>query len=452
MIYENKNIIINDVTKNYGKDTNLSKTYHNKINTNVIYKMKNENNLNKPKFKFGRTNTESNGFNIKNNNILSVRESFKLNFDKEKDKRDFRDLSKSKTNRSNINHSKKKDLLKNSSSFNDKIKGCLEKKKIAKNIIIQNRIKKIGFGDSYEFNFTFNNFNSNFTYNNYNDSLLKDSGKKSNNLLIKEYSNENLINEYKSTNSSSVRNKIFGKILEKNKDISQDKIINNSKIEKRRVRKGLDLNKLDKNYCAIIIQKIFRGYYIRKNCKFNFINNYNNIINSNLGIYKKKRILSNKQGININNNDFINFNYNSNRNQKSNILKKFQNYSNINNENENKIQEIIIDRQKMLNVLNPTIKRNNIKEIKINNVNLKKTNSYNRHTYNSNLYNKCKLLKCLIYWNDMTIKKMIIERLIEYNKKKNELNNLGVNYKYQKNRNNNEYRYQRKGFFKNNNI
>ena len=212
------------------------------------------------------------------------------------------------------------------------------------------------------------------------------------------------------------------------------------------------MNKIDKNYCATIIQKIFRGYYIRKNCKFNFINNYNNIINSNLGIYKKKRILSNKQGININNNDFINFNYNSNRNQKSNILKKFQNYSNINNENENKIQEIIIDRQKMLNVLNPTIKRNNIKEIKINNVNLKKTNSYNRHTYNSNLYNKCKLLKCLIYWNDMTIKKMIIERLIEYNKKKNELNNLGVNYKYQKNRNNNGYIYQRKGFFKNNNI
>ena len=65
------------------------------------------------------------------------------------------------------------------SSLNQKIIDCMEKKKIAKNILNQNKNAKYNLGDSYEFNFTFNNFNSNFTYNNLTekDTILKNDNK-----------------------------------------------------------------------------------------------------------------------------------------------------------------------------------------------------------------------------------------------------------------------------------
>ena len=74
------------------------------------------------------------------------------------------------------------------------------------------------------------------------------------------------------------------------------------------------------------------------------------------------------------------------------------------NESENKIQEIIIDKNKILKVLNPSSQRNKIKEIQIN----------NNYSFINNIRNKkYKLLKYFIYWNNITNKKLIVQRLIE---------------------------------------
>jgi hypothetical protein len=215
IIFLNKNIIINDITKNY--DTNTNKTQHEKKKITIINKLSNHiNSINDSKNKYKSINTES---NIHNNNIHTTRGKQKLNLE---NKRDIRNITNA--NRANLRHRQSKPLLK--SSFNEKEVQCFEKKKKVDNL---NKKEKLSFGDSYEFNFTFNNYNNNFTYNNANE-ILKEDKKKANKIVIENLSKENIINRFKSIKPSSVRNNILGElknILSKNNDkrISNPKFI-----------------------------------------------------------------------------------------------------------------------------------------------------------------------------------------------------------------------------------
>ena len=71
-----------------------------------------------------------------------------------------------------------------------------------------------------------------------------------------------------------------------------------------------------------------------------------------------------------------------------------------------KLKEIIIDKKKILNVLNPSSsKSNNIKEIHIN----------NNYSFKNSLRNrKYKLLKYFNYWKNYSMKITILHKLIEY--------------------------------------
>ena len=99
---------------------------------NIINKITKESNANKPRYKYKRNNTDSDNF-FKSTNMQTVRDSFKFNFEMKNDRLNSRELSKSKKNKTLKKESNEK-LLKN--SFNDKILEHIEKKKIAKNIII----------------------------------------------------------------------------------------------------------------------------------------------------------------------------------------------------------------------------------------------------------------------------------------------------------------------------
>ena len=114
-------------------------------------------------------------------------------------------------------------------------------------------------------------------------------------------------------------------------------------------------------------------------------------------------------------------------------------------ETENKIQEIIIDKNKILNVLNPSTKKNNIKEIHIN----------NNYSFRNNIgkNKKYKLLKYFNHWKIITIKKLIIQKLIEFfgNKRNKIFNNSNIKLNFQNN-NNNRFRYYKRTIFRNNNV
>ena len=390
IIFENKNIVINDITKNY--ETNTNKTYHEKKKLSIIHKMSNDiNSINNTKYKFEVINTETKTKNISKKNINTTL----------KDKNYLNSEIKNETQ--NINKTRQNNQ-KQKSPINRKIFENMERKRNNKKNIIQNKMKKFSFGDSYEFNFTFNNYNSNYTYNspNIDENILKEEKKKTNKIIINSIAKENIINNFKSINSSSVRNNILGglkNILNKNKNF--DKKVTSTKILGRREKLRKSIKK-DKNYYSIIIQKIFRGYNYRKK----YILKKNN----RQGIYIRKKILiNNKRNLNSNINNFDNNLFGNSLLMRKNRLKL--NYSkNLENnktlDNENKIQEIIIDKKKILNVLNPTSsKSNNIKEIHINNNYSLKNCLRNR---------KYKLLKYFNYWKYYSMKKVILHKLIEY--------------------------------------
>jgi hypothetical protein len=403
------------------------------VKINIINKITKESNANKPRYKYKRNNTDSDNF-FKSTNMQTVRDSFKFNFEMKNDRLNSRELSKSKNNKTLKKESNEK-LLKN--SFNDKILEHIEKKKIAKNIIIQNRIKNINYGDSYEFNFTFNNFNSNYTYNNLNNSV-KDSGKSSKKITIKTIPSENIINEFKLVNPSSVKNNILGgihKLFKNNKEIKDN-------IKKERSEKQFRfIRQKDKDIYAIKIQKVLRGYLFRKNYRSNLSNNKTI---SNFGIYIKKKIFANhRNGQRLSsNNTSKNLNYNSN------IAKIRENYRS-NNNSENKIEEIIINKNKMLKVLYPTKKRSDVKDNVVN-----KNRTHSRIFFKRNLHNKKNLLKYFNYWKDTSIKKIVITKLINYIKIKRNNKQLYYNvdcsdkFKYEKRSYYN--RYQKKCLFRNN--
>ena len=423
IIFVNKNIIINDITKNY--DANTNKTQHKKKKISIIKTISNHiNSINDSKNKYKSINTESNIHNNNNNRI--TRGTQKLNLE---NKNDIRKITN--VNKASLRHRQSKPMLK--SSFNEKEVQCIEKKKNVDNL---NKKKKFSFGDSYEFNFTFNNYNNNFTYNNANE-VLKEDKKKTNKIVIENLSKENIINKFKSIKPSSVRNNILGElknILSKN----IDKKISNPKFKEKN-QKLNENNLKDKNNYAIKIQKLFRGYNFRKNNKLNDKNKRNA---SNSQIYIRKKALSGRRWLNSNNisnteNNLISKTYFKEGSQ--NIFKDTKNE----NESENKIQEIIIDKNKILNVLNPSSQRNKIKEIQIN----------NNYSFRNNIRNKkYKLLKFFNYWKNITSKKLIVQRLIEYSgSKRNYTREINLNTNIQpQNGKNNEIRYYKRTIFKNN--
>jgi len=328
---------------------------------------------------------------------------------------------------------KRKKSKKIKSSYNQKFTGNKEMKKNNKNDFIQNKTKKIGYGgDSYEFNFTFNNYNSNFTYNDLNGNIIKENNKKTDKIVIEGLSNENILKKFKSINSPSVRSNILGglkNILNKNKN-DDKKITTLKQIQKIDTKKRF--NRIDKNSYVTKIQKVFRGYYYRKNHKINK-DNYSTInVNSSFGIYKRKKIINSRLSLNYNSNS------NENNLTNSSFLKEKNrfNYYEIkkvenNNKGENKIQEIIIDKTKIFNVLNPTSKRNKIREIKINNY----------YSSKNHINKKLLLLRCLRNWKNIAMKYIIIQKLIEYIRTKKitrNLNNLDFNIKYQSAKRSNE--------------
>ena len=359
------------------------------MKTNIISKIVKESNASKPNNKYKRNNTDANNF-FSHKNMQTVRESFKFNFEMKNDKLNSRELSKSKKNKTLKKESTEK-VLKN--SFNDKILEHIEKKKIAKNIIIQNRIKNINYGDSYEFNFTFNNFNSNYHYNNLNNAP-KDSGKSTKKITIKTIPSENIINDFKLVNPSSVKNNFLGginKIFKNNKEIKDN-------IKKERSEKQLRyIRQKDKDYNATKIQRFFRGYLFRKNYKPNLNNNKTS---SNFGIYIKKKVLvNNRNGHRLSsNNTSKNLNYNSN------LAKIRENYLNSNN-SDNKIEEIIITKKKMLKVLYPTHKRSDLKDNTMN-----KNRTYERIFFKRNFHSKYNLVKYFNHWKDASYKQIILTK------------------------------------------
>ena len=188
---------------------------------------------------------------------------------------------------------------------------------------------------------------------------------------------------------------------------------------------------------AIKIQKIFRGYLYRKNNRLNSNNKKDNKIANNIGIYIRKKIICSKKRLNTNlnntENNLIKYSFLKDRNN-FNLNNSKIKLDNTNIMNENKIQEIILDKKKVLNVLNPVTKINPIKEIKINNY-------YSFRNFNCN--RKYKLVKYFYRWKDFAFKKLIVQKLIEYAKNKNKtnlVNNIDLKIKYKNKENNRFYR------------
>ena len=334
-IYSDKNIIINDITNN----RNIHSAFKDKMKRIKIAKLTNgDNSTDQKYFRFKNDKQETNDY-YKMNNTIS---DFKLN-------------------KSNIVQKKNKSIYK--SSINDKIIMPIEINKIKKTIINNKNPKnKKGFGDSYEFNFTFNNYNNNVTQNNYNNTEQKNLNKiNEKNELV---SNKTVIKDF-----SSVKNKIFNDIKEtiinsKNKKSNKKEKL---KIEKIGViRKNKEKNNTNDIY-AIIIQKIFRGYIYRKKHKIKRKKNSKEKNNSNSGIYIKKKILNKKSVLNININDNLSYFKNDYHFTENNLTQARLTENNKNNETQaNKIEEIIIDKSKLKNVLGPSTKTKDSRKVTIN--------------------------------------------------------------------------------------
>ena len=352
VVFESKKIIINDITKKYNFTPVISKVFKNKIKRIKLEKSNNKNiSLEEMNDKYSRLNTEV--YNPRPNIMNNTISDFKLNITK---------------------NTLKKNPKINMAFFNEKDVKPIEKKKVTKNII-KNKNKKnsYGFGDSYEFNFTFNNFNNNYTQNNIHNTEMKNSSKKKNRINLENLANKTIINDL-----ASMRNNIL-------KDIKDIIIKNKNKKESSKINLKQDNNKTgkigvirknkkkNKDIYAIKIQKIFRGYiFRRKNNKYIHRKNSKEKLNSNFGVYIRKKILKKKLGMNLNINDNFFPNYRKEYNFTETNLTQPQLIENkeydINNntQQENKIEEIIIDKNKLINVLGPSKKRNELNQPVIN--------------------------------------------------------------------------------------
>ena len=243
----------------------------------------------------------------------------------------------------------------------------IEIKKVTKNTIKnKNKKNKIGFGDSYEFNFTFNNYNNNFTQNDINNSEFKNPNKRKNKKTIEDIANKTMINGF-----NSVRNNILNdikNIINKNKsnkgntknDLKQNQKIGKIGVIRKNKKKNNDIY-------AIKIQKIFRGYIFRKHN--NYIKKNKERTNTNLGVYIRKKIINKKFGLKLNIKDnFLPNNHKEYNLTETNLTNsKIHNYNISNITQQNKIKEIIIDKNKLFNVLGPSTIRKESNELKINN-------------------------------------------------------------------------------------
>ena len=342
VVFESKKIIINDITIKYNFTPVISKVFKDKIKRIKLEKSNNKNiSLEEMNDKYSRLNTEV--YNPRPNIMNNTISDFKLNITK---------------------NTLKKNPKINMAFFNEKDVKPIEKKKVTKNII-KNKNKKnsYGFGDSYEFNFTFNNFNNNYTQNNIHNTEMKNSSKKKNRINLENLANKTIINDL-----ASMRNNIL-------KDIKDIIIKNKNKKESSKINLKQDNNKTgkigvirknkkkNKDIYAIKIQKIFRGYIFRRK---------NNKYIHRKGVYIRKKILKKKLGMNLNINDNFFPNYRKEYNFTETNLTQPQLIENkeydINNntKQENKIEEIIIDKNKLINVLGPSKKRNELNQPVIN--------------------------------------------------------------------------------------
>ena len=341
-ISERKKIIINNITKNYTNTPEIRKIFQEKVKLN---KLNNKNSsIDETNNKYLRLNTESNNtrFNLMNNTISE----FKLNITKNTLKKNQKIIKP---------------------YLNEKDLKPIEKKKVTTSIIKnKNKKNKFGFGDSYEFNFTFNNYNNNFTQDNINNTELKNINKKKNNIFIENLANKTIINDLTSMRNNILKDikDIF--IKDKNtKEKSQDNKIGKIGVIRKNKKKNNDIY-------AIKIQKIFRGYILRKKYKFLHKKNKNEKINSNFGIYVRKKILNKKYGLNLNINDNIVPNYQKEYNlTEINLTQPKLTENNIYGLNNNitqtnKIEEIIIDKNKLFKVLGPSKKKKEQNEPIIN--------------------------------------------------------------------------------------
>ena len=341
-ISERKKIIINNITKNYTNTPEIRKIFQEKVKLN---KLNNKNSsIDETNNKYLRLNTESNNtrFNLMNNTISE----FKLNITKNTLKKNQKIIKP---------------------YLNEKDLKPIEKKKVTTSIIKnKNKKNKFGFGDSYEFNFTFNNYNNNFTQDNINNTELKNINKKKNKIFIENLANKTIINDLTAMRNNILKDikDIF--IKDKNtKEKSQDNKIGKIGVIRKNKKKNNDIY-------AIKIQKIFRGYIFRKKYKFLHKKNKNEKINSNFGIYVRKKILNKKYGLNLNINDNIVPNYQKEYNLTEINLtqpKLTENYIyglNNNITQTNKIEEIIIDKNKLFKVLGPSKKKKEQNEPIIN--------------------------------------------------------------------------------------
>ena len=341
-ISERKKIIINNITKNYTNTPEIRKIFQEKVKLN---KLNNKNSsIDETNNKYLRLNTESNNtrFNLMNNTISE----FKLNITKNTLKKNQKIIKP---------------------YLNEKDLKPIEKKKVTTSIIKnKNKKNKFGFGDSYEFNFTFNNYNNNFTQDNINNTELKNINKKKNKIFIENLANKTIINDLTSMRNNILKDikDIF--IKDKNtKEKSQDNKIGKIGVIRKNKKKNNDIY-------AIKIQKIFRGYIFRKKYKFLHKKNKNEKINSNFGIYVRKKILNKKYGLNLNINDNIVPNYQKEYNlTEINLTQPKLTENNIYGLNNNitqtnKIEEIIIDKNKLFKVLGPSKKKKEQNEPIIN--------------------------------------------------------------------------------------
>ena len=341
-ISERKKIIINDINKNYTNTPEIRKIFQEKIKLN---KLNNKNSsIDETNNKYLRLNTESNNtrFNLMNNTISE----FKLNITKNTLKKNQKIIKP---------------------YLNEKDLKPIEKKKVTTSIIKnKNKKNKFGFGDSYEFNFTFNNYNNNFTQDNINNTELKNINKKKNKIFIENLANKTIINDLTAMRNNILKDikDIF--IKDKNtKEKSQDNKIGKIGVIRKNKKKNNDIY-------AIKIQKIFRGYIFRKKYKFLHKKNKNEKINSNFGVYVRKKILNKKYGLNLNINDNIVPNYQKEYNlTEINLTQPKLTENNIYGLNNNitqtnKIEEIIIDKNKLFKVLGPSKKKKEQNEPIIN--------------------------------------------------------------------------------------
>ena len=334
IFFENKNKIINDNKKKNKNCADLDEEFNDKIGKIKINKLNiSEIHSYISKYSNNKTNNEDNeeSFINKMNNT----------------ERDFR------LNSSNYMSKKQKKIIK-SSLKNKVIKTIDNTHKKTQRKIKNKNIKNCDTGNSYEFNFTFNNFHNNITQNNYNDNESKSIKKNKNNIIFEKLANKTIFNGFSSVNNNIINH--LNDFISKNKTIENEKIGN--KIKKIGViRKNKNKNK-DKTKYIIKIQKIFRGYIFRKKYK----NEKNTLekMHSNIGIYIRKKILNKKlkHNINLNITDNLTMNYRNKWYETENNLNKTKIKEN-NICRVNKIEEIIIDKNKLLSVLGPSIKRKN---------------------------------------------------------------------------------------------